>query len=63
MPRLMRRAGPVGLALTAYDVWKRLSPRQRQLVLRQAKRYGPFVAAQAMRSARAMAASRKRRAG
>jgi hypothetical protein len=57
----MRRAGPVGLALTAYDVWKRLSPRQRQLVLKQAKRYGPIVAAQALRSARAMASPRKRR--
>jgi hypothetical protein len=52
------------LALTAVDVWRRLSPRQRRLIVRQAQRYGPIVAAQALRSARAAAASlRARRTG
>ena len=64
MPKLRRTAGPVGLALTAYDVWQRLSPRQRRLILGQAKRYGPLLAAQAVRSARtAAAALRPRRTG
>lgn len=57
MPKVPRTAGPVGLAITAYDVWRRLSPRQRRLIAKQVRRYGPLVAAQAMRSARAAAAS------
>jgi hypothetical protein len=60
MPRI-GRVGPLGLALTAYDVWRRLPPRHRKLVLQQAKRYGPVIAGQAMRSARAAAAARKKR--
>jgi hypothetical protein len=54
------RVGPVGLALTAYDVWRRLPPRHRRLVLQQARRYGPLIAGQAVRSARAAAAARKK---
>jgi hypothetical protein len=54
MARIPRRVGPLGLALTAYDVW-------RQLVLRQARRYAPLIAGQALRSARAAAAARKKR--
>ena len=53
MPRLSRNAGPVGLALTAYDLWRRLSPQQRRLIATHVRRYGPLVAAQAARSARA----------
>ena len=58
MARVPRQAGPIGLALTAYDVWRRLSPRQRRLIVRQAQKYGPAVAAQAIRSARRAAARR-----
>jgi hypothetical protein len=61
MPRVPRGAGPIGLAFSAYDVWRRLSPRQKQLVLMQAKRYGPLIAGQALRSARAAAESLKKR--
>jgi hypothetical protein len=61
MPRLPGKVGPIGLALTAYDLWRRLPPRQRQLVLRQARRYAPLIAGQALRSARAAAAARKKR--
>ena len=63
MPKLSRGAGPVGLALTAVDVWRRLSPRQRRLIMRQAKKYGPRVAEQAMRSARTAAGSLRARRG
>ena len=63
MPKFPRRAGPVGLALTAYDLWKKLPPGQRKMIADHAKRYGPVVAAGAVRSARAAAgAVRKRRA-
>jgi TRAP-type C4-dicarboxylate transport system substrate-binding protein len=61
VPKLPRKAGPIGLALTAYDVWRRLSPRQRKLIAKQAKKYGPQVAARAMRSAQAAKASLRKR--
>lgn len=61
MPRLTRGAGPVGLTLTAVDIWRRLSPGQREMLLRQARRYGPVVAAQALRTARAAATSLRER--
>jgi hypothetical protein len=54
VPKLIRSAGPIGLAISAYDVWRRLSPRQRKLLVRGAKRYGPLIAAEAMRSAKGM---------
>jgi len=49
------------VALTAYDVWRRLPARHRRLVLQQARRYGPVIAAGAVKSARAAAAARKKR--
>jgi hypothetical protein len=55
------KAGPIGLALTAYDVWRRLTPRQRRLLAEQVRRYGPVVAAQALRSARATADALRKR--
>jgi hypothetical protein len=55
VPKLPRAGGPIGLAVTAVDVWRRLSPRQRRMIVKQAQRYGPVVAAQALRSARAAA--------
>lgn len=57
VPRLPRQVGPLGLALSAYDVWRRLSPRQKQLILEEARKYGPLIAAQAIRSARAFRSS------
>jgi hypothetical protein len=61
MPRVPRGAGPIGLAISAYDVWRRLSPRQKKLVLEQVKRHGPRIAGQAARSARAAAESMRKR--
>ena len=60
LPKLPARVGPLGIALTAYDVWRRLPPTQRKLVMQQVRRYGPVVATQALRSARAAAAARKK---
>jgi hypothetical protein len=59
VPKLRRMGGAVGLAFTAYDAWKRLSPRQRKAVVKYARRYGPLIAAQAARSAKAAAARRR----
>lgn len=41
---LGRRAGPVGLALTAYDLWKRLPEKQRRQLLDQGRRHGTRLA-------------------
>jgi hypothetical protein len=53
-PRLTRRLGPVGLALTAWDIWRRLPPRQRKQILNVARKHGPKVASRVLKaSARA----------
>ena len=44
---LTRRAGPVGLILTAYDLWRRLPPKQRQQLLDATRRHGPRLASRA----------------
>jgi hypothetical protein len=59
VPKLRRTGSAVGLAFAAYDAWRRLSPRQRRAVVAYARRYGPVIAAQAARSAKAVAAKRK----
>ena len=43
MPRLP--TSPIGLALTAYELWRRLPPRQRRKMLELTRRHGPKVAA------------------
>jgi hypothetical protein len=45
---LTRRTGAVGLALTAWDIWRRIPPKQRRLLMRQARKHGPMVARRAM---------------
>jgi hypothetical protein len=46
--RLSRRLGPVGTALTLWDIWRRLPPRQRRWVVSQARKHGPRLARQAV---------------
>jgi hypothetical protein len=52
MPRfrrlLTRRAGPLGLALTAWDIWRRIPKKQRQQIARQVRKHGPKVAKRAI---------------
>jgi hypothetical protein len=60
MPRLTRRLGPLGLALTAWDVWRRLPPRQRKQILDIARRHGPKVAASVLRAAARAREARRR---
>jgi hypothetical protein len=39
-----RRLGPVGAALTLFDLWRRMPPGQRRWVADQARHHGPRVA-------------------
>lgn len=56
MPRLSRlltrRAGPIGIALTAVDIWRRIPPKQRKRILEATRKHGPRLAAEAMRLSR-----------
>jgi predicted Fe-S protein YdhL (DUF1289 family) len=61
VPKLTRRAGPIGLALTAYDIWKKLPPKQKRKVLKQVKKHGPTVARGAAAVARQAAKRATRR--
>jgi hypothetical protein len=47
------RPGPVGLAITLYDIWRRLPPKQRKQVLQLARKHGPKAAAKLMEIQRA----------
>ena len=58
-PKLTRRLGPVGLALTAWDIWRRLPPKQRKQVIAIARKHGPKVAAKVL-EARARVRNRRR---
>ena len=44
MPRL-RPTSPLGVAITAFELWRRLPPRQRRLLLQATRTHGPKVAA------------------
>ena len=43
---LGRRAGPWGTALLVWDVWRRIPPQHRKLIVRQARKHGPRLAKQ-----------------
>jgi hypothetical protein len=43
-----RRLGPIGTALLFWDIWRRLPPRQRRWVAKQARAHGPRVAKQVL---------------
>jgi hypothetical protein len=51
MPRLTRvftrKLGPVGIALTAWDIWRRLPPEYRKQIMSATRKHGPKVAAAA----------------
>ena len=44
MPRI-RPTNPIGVALTAFELWRRLPPKQRKRVLEATRKHGPKVAA------------------
>jgi hypothetical protein len=55
VPRLGKlRPGPLGLAITLYDVWRRLPPKQRKQVVVLARKHGPKAAAKVLELRRTM---------
>jgi len=48
----LRRAGPIGLALTVWDIWRRIPPKHRKTIMKQARKHGPKVAARLIQSRR-----------
>jgi hypothetical protein len=60
VPRPYRPFGPIGIALTAWDVWRRLPPKQRKQMIDLARKHGPAVAGRAMRAQAALRNRRKR---
>jgi hypothetical protein len=56
MPKLpktiRRRFGPLSTALLVWDVWKRIPPKQRRMLLAQARKHGPRLAKQAYKARR-----------
>jgi hypothetical protein len=56
---LTRRAGPIGLALTAYDIWRRIPPAQRRQLLAATRKHGPRLAATAVERGRKLRATRR----
>jgi hypothetical protein len=51
MPRVVRRLGPIGLAISTWKLWRRLPPRQRKRIMKQVRRHGPKIAAKGIKYA------------
>ncbi len=49
---IRRRVGPLTTALLVWDVWKRIPPKQRRMLLAQARKHGPRLAKQAYKARR-----------
>jgi hypothetical protein len=48
MVRLRKlRPGPLALTVALWDIWKRLTPKQRRQLMAMARRHGPTVMARA----------------
>jgi hypothetical protein len=46
--RAFRRTGTIGLALTAWDIWRRIPKQHRRVLIRQARKHGPKLASKLM---------------
>ena len=55
----LRRLGPFGIALTAFDLWTRLPPAHRRRLIEATRKHGPRV----VRAAVMTAAARRARKG
>jgi hypothetical protein len=42
-----RKLGPVGIALAAWDIWRRLPPEYRRQIMVATRKHGPRLAAEA----------------
>jgi len=47
------RPGPIGVAITLFDLWRRLPPKQRKLAVQLARKHGPKAAKKLMQLQRA----------
>jgi hypothetical protein len=54
------RPGPVGFALALYDVWRRLPPKQRQQLIKLARKHGPTAARRVLEFQRARRGAKRR---
>jgi hypothetical protein len=59
--RIGYRGSALGVALTAWDVWRRIPPHQRRLLVLQARKHGPVILSRAVNVSRAVGGSRKGR--
>jgi hypothetical protein len=48
------KMGPIGIAIAAYDIWRRIPPRHRRMLVAEARRHGA-------RAAKAAVERRRRR--
>jgi hypothetical protein len=44
-----RKLGPIGIALTAYDVWRRIPRQYRRRIISEVVKQGPRLASEASR--------------
>ena len=51
--RAFRRAGPIGIVLTAWDIWRRIPPRHRKTIVKHARKHGPRLAARIVKAQQA----------
>jgi hypothetical protein len=58
---ISRRLGPIGIALTAWDIWRRIPKRHRRLITREARKHAPTVARAVARQVRVARETRGRR--
>jgi hypothetical protein len=60
LPRvLVRRLGPIGVALTVYDVWRHLPPKRRQQLLDLGRKHGTRAAGYVVREGSAQLKKRR----
>jgi hypothetical protein len=57
---LGRRLGPIGIALTAWDIWRRLPPEYKRQIVKTTRKHGPRIAKGAARAYRSYRRVRKR---
>ena len=60
---ITRKLGPIGVVLTAWDIWRRIPKQHRRQITREARKHAPTVAravARQVRLAREYRASRYR---
>ena len=54
MAKMKLRPGIWAIAVAAYDVWKRLPPKQKKQALNLARKHGPKVAKQVVKARRSL---------